>query len=324
MNTMIERCYKLWNPEEYNYSMACGFVPNIYSYIHDEDDTNRSCIIVVPGGGYCIVSPTEGEIVALEFYRKGYNVFVCTYTTNPLMSVPLKKQPMQDLSRAIRYIRKHAAKFNINPNRLALCGFSAGGHLCGSICVHCDDVRDPDPIYDKISNRPNAAVLSYPVITSGEKAHRDSFIALLGSDATKEELNYMSLEKHVDSKTPPCFIWQTAADELVPVENSFLFAKACQQNGVPYALHIFSEGPHGLSVSNADWASGNWGKNYTNLQTVKIIEKIQSGEISVPLRKKAELAGFNSDAQPSRKAYEEVAVWPELAGRWLKKVLHLQ
>ena len=131
----------IWEDGEYSYPMAFGFVPNIMSYLH-EDGEVRPCMLVVPGGGYCVVSPTEGEIVAKRFYEAGYQAFVLTYTTNILMSVPLKTQPMEDLSRAIRYIRKHAGEFCVDPGRVVVCGFSAGGHLCGSVCVHYNDIAD--------------------------------------------------------------------------------------------------------------------------------------------------------------------------------------
>lgn len=162
----------IWEKEEYNYPMAFGFVPNMMAYLHD-DAAVRPCMLVVPGGGYCGVSPTEGEIVAKKFYEKGFHTFVLTYTTNLLMQAPLKKQPMKDLSRAIRIIRERAEKERINPHQLVICGFSAGAHLCGSICVHYADVEDENETYKEISNRPDAAILSYPVITSGERLTRN-------------------------------------------------------------------------------------------------------------------------------------------------------
>lgn len=170
---MKKETLAVWQEGEYSYPLAFGFVPNLVSYIHEEDTQERPCMLVVPGGGYCVVSPTEGEIVAMEFYEKGYNAFVFTYTTNPLMLEPLKDQSMRDLSRAIRLIRSRAGEFHIDPCRLILCGFSAGGHLCASVCVHYMDVEDGR--YGSFSNRPDAAILSYPVITSADKAHRGSF-----------------------------------------------------------------------------------------------------------------------------------------------------
>lgn len=322
----------LWEKEEYQYEAGFGFVPFLMSYIHEENEEDRPCMIVVPGGGYCVVSPTEGEIVAKKFYDKGYNAFVCVYSTNLLMSTPLRKQPMQDLARAIRYVRKNAAKLHVNPNKLVICGFSAGGHLCGSICVHYEDITDENEVYQGISNRPDAAILSYPVITSGINAHKDSFISLLGADAENEELEYMSLENHVTTNTPPCFIWQTATDELVPVENSFLFAKACKNAENPFAYHVFSHGQHGLSLANEDWASGKFGEPYTMEQTMSIIAYFQANNIPVPEQLKGliqmtsasnmeEVSEESKAALDAMKANDEVAFWPELADTWLQKIL---
>jgi acetyl esterase/lipase len=312
--------FELWNPEEYKYPMAFGFLPNVRGYLHEEDEMIRPCILIAPGGGYFLVSPSEAENVALTFYGKGYNAFVCTYTTNPLGAVPLKKQPMKDFSRAIRYIRKNSAEFHINPLQIAVCGFSAGGHLCASVCVHPDDIADSDPAYCAVSNRPDAAILAYPVITSGEKAHKDSFHFLLGTDASQAEMDYMSLENHVTAETPPCFLWHTVTDETVPVENSLLFADACRKNGVPFALHIFSEGPHGLSLSNREWADGKFGDAYTYAQIEKTVEKIQNEEITVSSELRQYFMTLLANVPSEREPYPEVAIWPELACCWLDRV----
>jgi len=103
------------------------FIPNVVTYIHEEDNSKRPAMIVVPGGGYSFVSPTEGELVAKEFYRKGYNAFVVTYTTNLLKTSPLRLQPLKDLSKAVMLVRKRAEQFNIDPTKVTVCGFSAGG-----------------------------------------------------------------------------------------------------------------------------------------------------------------------------------------------------
>ena len=313
--------YQIWKPEEYFYEHAFGFVPNITSYIH-EDDVKRPCILVVPGGAYCVVAPSEGELVALKFYEKGYQAFVLTYTVNYLQTVPLKLQPLQDISRTVRYIRGHAEEFAVIEDELTVCGFSAGGHLCGSLCVHYDDIQDPDEEYKKISNRPDSAILNYPVITSGEKAHRGSFIALLGEDASPEELEYMSLEKQVTEQTPPCFLWATATDETVPVENSEMYIQACREKGVPCAFHMFSSGQHGLSLADDDWANGVHMGLYTEEQLVGVMRKVQSGEIAVPERVRKE---WEEEEKRQREGKErapepEVTVWPELADAFLKKL----
>ena len=219
----------LWEKTEYTYSAAFGFMPNLRTYLH-EDGEARPCMLVIPGGGYRFVSPSEGEIVAKWFYEKGYQAFVGTYTTDILGMEPLKMQPLKDISRMVRIIRSRAAEFGVLPEQILICGFSAGAHLCGSLCVHWQDV--PDEKYPGISNRPAGAILSYPVITSGEFAHRDSFTALLGPDATAEELEYMSLETQVTEAAPPVFLWQTVTDELVPVENSYLMAQALHRAGI--------------------------------------------------------------------------------------------
>lgn len=317
----VKRIYfDLWGSGEYDYPLAFGFTPNVHGYIHEENAMIRPCMLVVPGGGYFMVSPAEAEIVALKFYEKGYNAFVCTYTTNPLESVPLKTQPMKDLSRAIRCIRKHSAEFEIDPAQVVVCGFSAGGHLCASVCVHFDDVPDSNPAFSAISNRPDAAILAYPVITSGDKRHQDSFRLLLGADAPQAEMDYMSLENHVTAETPPCFLWHTVTDETVPVENSLLFAEACRKNGVPYALHIFSDGHHGLSLSSREWADGKVGEAYTYAQIAKTVEKIQSGEISVSSEVRDHLIEVLSNTSPKNTPYREVEVWPELACQWLNHI----
>ena len=208
---MIGERIELWHKEEYHYPAAHGFIPIMVSYIH-EDELMHPAMLVVPGGGYRLVSPSEAHLVAMEFYQAGYNVFVLEYTVNPLDEAPLKLQPLKDISRAMRMIRFRAEQLHILSDQIVVCGFSAGGHLCASLCVHGADIEDPDEKYQKFSNKPDAAVLSYPVITSGKYAHRDSFVALLGKNSTKKELEYMSIEKYVTKEIPTCFIWQTETE----------------------------------------------------------------------------------------------------------------
>lgn len=320
----------LWSPEEYAYPLAAGFTPFLTSYIHPEGAA-RPAMLVVPGGGYCFVAPSEGGPVATEFYNAGYNAFVLTYTVNPMSTHPLGLQPLRDISRAVRFIRKNSESFSIDKDRLAICGFSAGGHLCASLCVHYNDIADPDPATGSFSNRPDAAILSYPVIASpysaGKLAHEGSFIALLGADASADQLDYMSLEKHVTPDTPPCFLWQTAEDDCVPVENSYLFAQACKAAGVPFAHHVFTSGQHGLALADDAWLRDDYGPRYTLEPLEKLREKARAKEV----------AGVSPDAMegwfappsepdPAAKAKQErdcsiVRVWPKLAEAWLESVL---
>lgn len=328
---MIGERIEIWKENEYSYPAAHGFIPIMVSYIH-EDAMLRPAMLVIPGGAYMHVSSTEGDPAAAKFYKMGYNTFVLAYTADLLGEAPLKLQPLNDISRAIRIIRSRAEEWNLDPAKVSLCGFSAGGHLCASLCVHGEDIEDPSPEYAQISNRPDAAVLSYPVITSGKYAHRPSIKILLGEDADPKELEYMSLEKHVTKETPPCFLWHTLADATVPAENSFLFAKALKDAGVPFSLHIFPEGVHGMSVATEDWLEGRVGDKYTMEQTRMLGEAIRAGKTDFPPEKGEEiLAEFGiTKERPEkwspevkeklRKLLPEISVWPDLAGRWLDGV----
>jgi acetyl esterase/lipase len=331
---VVNETYDLWKKEEYTYPVLGEFIPNIVTYIHDEDESVRPAMIVVPGGGYGLVSSAEGEIVAKEFYDKGYNAFVVTYTTNIFATTPLKFQPLKDLSKAVVLVRRKAEQFFIDSNKVTICGFSAGGHLCGSLAVHYDAKELAlDGEYQDICNSPNAVILSYPVITSGEYAHRDSFIVLLGQDATEEELEYMSLEKQVTKNTPPVFVWHTATDETVPVENTYLFADACRKQGVTFEQHIFGNGRHGLSLANEQWAVRNFGGHYTKQQLFETIQFYFDNDKELPhpfnmLGKIPEGLSLKEWFLQEMKEYalpeqpdEGIAVWPQLAHNWLKKVL---
>lgn len=329
---MIQGTYRLWSKEEYAYPVIGEFIPNVVTYIH-EDDVARPAILIVPGGGYNAVSNSEGEIVAKEFYNKGYNTFVVTYTTSLLATTPLKHQPLKDLSQAVRLVRSKAETFRIDPNKVTVCGFSAGGHLCGSLAVHYQDpVLLAGEGYKGFSNRPDAVILSYPVISSGEYAHPGSFAALLGTDATQEELTYMSLETQVTKDMPPVFLWHTATDELVSVENSYLFANACKEQGVPYELHVFADGPHGMSLANQEWASGDHGGEYTMQQFLDTLQYAADHRLPLPapfdrLNELPRGANVREMLRQGMSKHtrtgtpnESVALWPELAHYWLKKL----
>ena len=322
-------CEQIWKADEYDYRAAYGFIPEINAYLH-EDDINRDCMIVVPGGGYCMCVPHEGELPAEVFYEQGMNVFVLTYTTDITMSVPLKKQPLNDISRAVRFVRKRAAEYKIKGTKLFICGFSAGAHVCGSLAVHFDDIFDSDPDYEKISNRPDGVILSYPVITTGEYTHEFSVQTLLGKDATKEELDYFSLEKNVKDNTPECFLWQTQTDELVPVKNSYLFAEALKEHGIPYAHYVFPDGFHGLSVANESFFNCWKGGEYTMKQVMLAVEAVKAGKgIDVSEQRQNELKiqfanGFESEPPEDfvfdDSLVKDVSMWPELAKIWMAKV----
>lgn len=326
----------LWEKETYRYPCAGEFLPNITAYLH-EDEGIRPAMLVVPGGGYAMVSPTEGELVAKKFFEAGYQAFVLTYTTNMFQIAPLKKQPLKDISRAVRYIRGHAEELQVQSGAVACCGFSAGAHLAGSLAVHYEDDALKEEPHQEVSNRPDAVLLCYPVITSGECAHRDSFDLLFGKDASEEELAWASLGCHVTADTPPSFLWQTLTDELVPVENSILFAQACRRAGVPCELHLFMEGCHGMSLANEDWATNNIGEGslYTmtqQWQTMKTLYGQNPAAIPETFAAAAQtetLADFVREwtaatavyqQQKEQRADSSIAQWPALALAWLEKI----
>ncbi len=307
--------YRIWSPEEYSYEHAFGFIPKIATYLH-EDGEKRPCVIVVPGGAYRFVSPTESELVALKFYEMGYQAFVLTYTVNYLKQKPLKLQPLKDISRAVRLIRKRANEFGVLENKVAVCGFSAGGHLCASLCVHHQDIEDE--AYQGYSNRPDVGILSYPVILTGENAHRDSVIALLGEDATEEELRYMSLDTQVTEAVPPCFVWATETDDAVPVENSQAFVNALREKSIRCAFHMFSSGAHGMCLATEEWADGKHMPSYPKEQIVNLCEKAKKGEVDAS----PEVFDFYlREHVPGTKVgipNPEVAVWPVMADIFMK------
>lgn len=221
---------------------------NIESYVRPyvlNVNEVRPAIIVCPGGGYGRVSDREAEQVAMQFLAKGYHAFVLNYSVMPA------KYPTQliELATTIKIIRDHAEMWNVNKDKLTIIGFSAGGHLAGSLGVHWNkevirEYLDVDNEYIK----PNAVILAYPVISSGEFSHKGSFDNLVGEDEQLKE--FMSLEKQVGEHVPPIFLWHTVTDQSVPVENSMLMGMALRKNHIPFEMHIYDKGVHGLSLCN--------------------------------------------------------------------------
>ncbi|HOJ09295.1 MAG TPA: alpha/beta hydrolase [Clostridiales bacterium] len=248
---MISKIIKLWDKDAYRSSEVTTFRPTLTTYILN-GSRKRGAVLVVPGGGYSFTSPREAEPIALQFNAAGYHAFVLDYSVAPAKH----PQPLLDASRAMCIIRKNAEEWNVDSEKIAVCGFSAGGHLAASLGVYWDkEYLSNIPGVEIELNRPNALILAYPVITSGQYAHRGSFINLLGENATSELLYEMSLEHHVSEKTPPAFIWHTFADQGVPVENSLLFTQSLRNKSIPFELHIYPEGGHGLSLATEETAT---------------------------------------------------------------------
>lgn len=210
------------------------------------------------------------------------------------------------------------------PNKLVICGFSAGAHLCGSLAVHYNKMDEAN----NNSNRPDACILSYPVITSGVNGHQDSFKTLLGSDIyeqdDKQKLAYFSIENHVSQNTPPCFLWHTITDRTVSAENSMIFIQKLLEAGVKCCLHLFSSGDHGMSVASNKWANGEFGEPYCLEQTFNIIEAIKNDSFGFEPEMKAQilkgLEVFDDNTEFKEVANSEVNQWLNLANTWLQSI----
>lgn len=205
----------------------------------------RPAIVVIPGGGYSMRSDREGEPIALQFIAEDIAAFIVHYSVSDDAGFP---RCLFEALTAIKTIREHAEEWNIDPKKIAVIGFSAGGHLAASVGAfwHHDFVKEAFGSNEIV--KPNAAILSYPVITSGPMGHRGSFNKLVGNDADQEKLDLVSIEKQVTANYPPTFLWHTATDEVVPVQNSILMANALASAHVPFELHIFPAGVHGLAL----------------------------------------------------------------------------
>ena len=203
----------------------------------------RPAVLVIPGGGYNHVSPREGEPVALRFAAAGWCAFVLDY------SVVTHRFPTQlrEAAMAMRYIREHAVEFSIDPHCVAATGFSAGGHLCGTLGMlyDCPEVADLGPA-DLL--RPDALGLCYPVAVSWGPTHEGSFQKLCGEDEALRRR--MSLDALVRPDMPPVNLWHTRNDETVPVRNSLILARRLEEAGVDFAMHIYRRGKHGLSTAD--------------------------------------------------------------------------
>ncbi len=215
-------------------------------------------IIVCPGGSYgALSSIKEGYNVALWLNRLGISAFVLRYRLGPKYHHPVE---LSDAQRAIRYVRSRAADFGIQPNRIGIWGFSAGGHLASTTGTHSDsgDRQAADPI-ERQSSRPDFMILAYPVITMQDPyAHVKSRTNLLGEKPNPALMNELSNETQVTTQTPPTFLFHTTEDKVVPVENSVLFYLALRKAGVPAEMHIYLQGRHGVDLAADDPVLRSW------------------------------------------------------------------
>jgi acetyl esterase/lipase len=203
-------------------------------------------VIVCPGGGYTHRARHEADPLAQWFNSLGIASFVLEYRVAPYQH----PQPHNDAKRAIRMVRHHADRWRIDPSRIGILGFSAGGHLATSAATIFDagNPNAADPI-DRQSGRPDLLIACYPVVSFVNFPHLGSAQALLGPKPDERLARELSLESRVTPQTPPTFLWHTANDGGVPVENSIMFAQALSRNKVPFALHVFPDGRHGLGLA---------------------------------------------------------------------------
>jgi acetyl esterase/lipase len=211
--------------------------------------TAGAAMVICPGGGYGMLAPHEGNDYALWLNQHGVTCFVLKYRLgssgyhHPAM--------LNDAARAMRWVRTHADDYKIDPHRVGIMGSSAGGHLASTLLTHFDsgDTNASDVI-ERQSSRPDIGILCYAVISMGEFTHHGSKDNLLGKNPSPELVKLLSNELQVTTNTPPCFIWTTFEDNVVPLENTMLFAEALRKNQVPFDLHIYQKGGHGMGLAD--------------------------------------------------------------------------
>lgn len=228
----------------------------LIGYLHDIDEEEmpnrltRPCVLICPGGGYEYQSAREADPPAFSFFSRGYNVFILYYSVKENAG---QLRPLIDISNSVLLIRENSGAWGIQPDNIAVMGFSAGAHVAASLGT----LWNSSALKEKTDtrngqNKPNAMILCYPVITGGEFAHRGSFDWLTEGKNTPEDIAFYSLENQVTDSTPPAFLWHTVDDATVPVQNTLLFASALQKNHIPFECHIYPSGVHGLSMCNTE------------------------------------------------------------------------
>ena len=258
-----------WNPPASAVPVWEGTPPGYQSKYHQPFPTlapflvNNSqpsgAVVVLPGGGYGRKAGHEAEPVARWLNTLGISAFVLDYRVAPYQH-PI---PLLDARRAIQLVRSRATEWGVDPGRVGILGFSAGGHLASTTGTHFEAVQDGAAAaaaagIDQFSFRPDAMILCYPVISFSEYAHAGSMENLLGPRPAADQRAWLSNEKQVSAQTPPTFLWHTADDQSVPVENSLMFASALARNKVRFELHVFEHGDHGVGLAQGHPYAGSW------------------------------------------------------------------
>lgn len=250
------KCFDIELKKEYPFLGEGGKNPTVTAYLPynlkemGRADQKRPCMVICPGGAYTMLSERESEPIALKFLNWGFNVFVVNYSVAPCR-FPTQ---MIEVAAAFELIYKNADEWHCNTDKIGIIGFSAGGHLAAhySNAYNCDAVR---AVFAD-SKSPNFTVLGYPVISADKSiAHQGSFVNLLGQYPEGEKMSEFSCECLVNADSPKAFVWHTVGDNVVPVQNSLVYANALAANGVPFSLHIYPYGQHGLST--VDYLTNN-------------------------------------------------------------------
>ncbi|HUB77965.1 MAG TPA: alpha/beta hydrolase [Bryobacteraceae bacterium] len=231
--------------------------PSLTPFVVPNGTGSGTAVVVCPGGGYQnLAIDKEGYAVAKWLNTLGVSAFVLKYRLGPRYHHPIE---LGDAQRAIRTVRTHAAEYGVQPDRIGIMGFSAGGHLASTAGTHFDSGNPdaPDPI-DRAGSRPDFMVLCYPVISFTAFVHQGSKQKLLGDNPDPKLVELLSNELQVTRDTPPTFLFHTTTDATVPVENSIMFYSALRKAGVPAEMHIYERGPHGVGLAVNDPVLSSW------------------------------------------------------------------
>ncbi len=229
----------------------------LVSMISDDTDRKvgpRPAIIVFPGGAYVHLSPREAEPIAAKFYAKGFQAFVLYYSLKEKARFP---RPLVEASMAIAHVRRNAAQYNIDSERIFVIGFSAGGHLAASIGTMYAREDAAFPGMTPGENKPNGMILCYAPCCSHMGKIAQSFLRTLGGDATEEDLIRWSPSDNVSEITAPAYIWHTVDDPVVPIAHSLIMASELAKKKIPFEMHLFPHGAHGLALADAETSNGN-------------------------------------------------------------------
>lgn len=232
-------------------------IPTLTPFPADPAKRNGATMLILPGGGYGSLAEHEGTGYAEFFAAHGITAYVLKYR---LGSNGYRHPTMlNDAARALRMVRMFARRDGLDPARIGVIGSSAGGHLASTLVTHFDagSADSSDPV-ERESSRPDLGILCYPVISLVEFAHSGSRKNLLGENPPEDLVRHLSNELQVKKDTPPCFLWHTVEDKSVPVENSLLFASALRRAGVPFSLHVYELGPHGLGFGRETRPAPPW------------------------------------------------------------------